>query len=259
MDVEGIFWTLVVIVFTAIRIFELAGKRKGSKDRQARGAPRYEESDVLRGRGDDRTTAAPSRHPRGLESEQSAQVLLPDDLWEILTGERRHTPTPPAPVDQHEADDRGVAVSAEGLGYDEADVDPDDRNAPVMWRSEELEPEFEPAWSRDRSAWLEEETRAANDEHTGVPVRSRDPRELPERVIRKAPVRPREHEVVSLEEIYLQDDGRRTRARERRSARSTAETAWRQSSAGAARRRALRRAIILQEVLGPPKGLEEPV
>lgn len=207
MDVEGIFWTLVVIVFTAIRIFELAGKRKGSKDRQARGAPRYEESDVLRGRGDDRTTAASSRHPRGLESEQSAQVLLPDDLWEILTGERRR-PVLTVPAPEPEPDF-------------EFDFEPDS----------EPEPDLEPEPVRVDAGRYEE---------TRSPVHAREP------------------DIVSLESEPPPAEIRRAAFHDRLGSTPplARPRAARRLPPLLANRKGLRQAVVLREVLGPPKGLD---
>src|SRR5690606_23247783 len=60
------------------------------------------------------------------EAEQSAQVLLPDDLWAILTGEVRR-PAPPSPVTvdeeygEHESATESGAEWVEGAAHWSAD------------------------------------------------------------------------------------------------------------------------------------------
>jgi hypothetical protein len=164
-------------------------------------------------------------------AEESAQILLPDDLWAILTGETRPSaPRPPLPA---------------------PDVDPEEE-----WEAEEFE-EYDqlPTSDHGRSP-LETVERARAEAHelttmTGEPLelRSREGREL---VVRKA------REIISHDDEIPTDRERHDAFHRRLDATAGgAGPSVTVAERHAARRRQLQRAIILREVLGPPRGLED--
>ena len=143
-----------------------------------------------------------------------ASDMIPDDLWEILTGERRHRPPviveePPRPV------------RPEGA-----------------WQ--EVEPEWLPA------------DEGSADEEALVPA---------ERPTAEAgSLEVREPVILSLEELPPPPEERRARFRARleaeRAARQHVRPRGPRLPLSLSGRAALQRAVILREVLGPPKGLE---
>lgn len=211
------------LIFFAAMIWSIIGGALSKKGK--RGAP-PPGRDPAPGRGDERHPAPYREAPvpggeggpapagsRGAaaddgRTESSAAVMVPDDLWEILTGERRA----PAPA--------GVPEDVPG---DARGTEPGER------------------WSADA------ELRAAGDE--AVSAESGSLEEVP---------RLEEPVVVSLETPPLPAERRHQVFHERLA--SATESA---RPARAARpphafggRPSLRRAMVLREVLGPPKALE---
>ncbi len=147
----------------------------------------------------------------------SAADMIPDELWEILTGERRRPapvrppqPPVPAPVEAEQAE---WSPASEGPDLDEAEWDeeePDDeRWEPALPPRPAVPLEVEPVIvSLEESEPSTGERRAASHAKIAAPVMLARPR-------RRMPVR-----------LNLGDRGE------------------------------LRRMMILREVLGPPKGLE---
>lgn len=151
--------------------------------------------------------------------EESAATMLPDDLWEILTGQQRAPeppPTVPQPVEAHGAGER---AAWEQIGAEEIVEDP-------------------PVPANRRSADL------------GLPNPADFTRPVPSRL----PPR-----IVSMEALEFDDENRHAQFHDRlertrkpaagEGARKTAT--YRFSSVDD-----VRRAFVLKEILGPPKGLE---
>lgn len=246
MDFETI---VVGIIWIAIVAFRILDFRTGQRRRAgtAPGAPRREESGAARG-GEDRAAPAPAHPPAQVAQEQRAEVLLPDDLWEVLTGERRQPAPLPMPTEP-EAEDRTTSGSTEGWDYGELE---DEQYAPETWRPSEPAPDM----ARDHAGQLGGESSSIAGERSGAPVPARSNGDLPEIAAGDVPVRPRYREIVSLEEQYRPGEREGVASRERSSVGHREVRAARSVSSAAARRRALRHAVVLQEVLGPPKGLE---
>lgn len=184
--------------------------------------------------------------PRPADAEQSAQVLLPDDLWAILTGERRPPVTSPAPAEADEG---------EFEEYDSPD-EPAYRAEPRDWDRDPSEP----VTARSGNGWPEEDVDSFDLDHDpALTTRSREPRSNVNRGPRELVTRP-EREIISLEERYQTGKERHAAFHDNLSSTDSvglSGAATRRARAESKRRRALHRAIILHEVLGPPKGLEE--
>jgi hypothetical protein len=182
---------------------------------------------------------------------QSAQVLLPDDLWAILTGETRPANRVPEPEFEPEF---------------EPEPDPGFRPEPEIVMELEEEP----------FSWRNGEYGESAEGSDLADPRSRDPRGLvdrdPRERVRELAARegeyrnrsPREdilrgeREIVSLEDTLLSDDERHDAFHQRLDASAPGARGGQATASRAARQRRLRRAIILREVLGPPRGLEDP-
>jgi hypothetical protein len=210
------------------------------------------------------------------DDDESAAGVVPDDLWEILTGERR---PPPQPQREEPAE-----AAPSGMGTESAERPPIDRPAPPIDR-----PVPQPA-ARDRSPRpardaqpTRERTRPKVDmrDRTRPPVelRDRSPRERDPEKLRPtgrpvsaadAYVRPEhvraERVITSHDDRILGDEERHTRFHERldSSAALAAATAAARAAALAGPQvyrftdaADLRRAIVMAEILGPPKGLEQ--
>lgn len=149
--------------------------------------------------------------PAGEERAPSADILIPDDLWAILTGERR-PPVAPSPA-------------------------PEPAPAP---RSADTSPKDELA----RRAEVEQaEALAAEARERELSALVRRPTDQP----------------AALEGEPVEVDEERHEAFHRRLEASTPSAALQVATYRRpldARQRQLRRAIILREVLGPPRGLE---
>jgi hypothetical protein len=164
---------------------------------------------------------APSPLPRREPDPVEASDMIPDDLWEILTGERRQRPGPPGPE----------PMEVEEIGSDTRDErwleEPDQR-----WREEPEESwraEAEQTW-RDEPVSLEPPA-PIREPIVATPTLSRfDPGRAPARRLR-TPLR----EVVEAPPVV------RTVSPLMRMLQSP---------------RGLRDAVLLREILGPPKGLD---
>lgn len=264
---------LVFLVILALgSYFEAQAKKR---QHQGQGAPPRPhnggaQGDGARGVGAGRGEAHLPR-PGGEQSSQlprrseSAQVLLPDELWAILTGETRPTTSPPAPQ-----------LPEESMAQE--DWERGDWEERGSEREAEEEVGFgalpAPSGARER---FEVRTASGRDEDevddfvtlTGEPLelRSREGRELVVRKGRKVALRPRgelsgrsARELVSYDD-YIPTDRERHDAFHRRLDAATADSSAARMTAAerhAARHRQLRNAIIMREVLGPPRGLEDP-
>jgi len=150
----------------------------------------------------------------GEEKEEIAAGMIPDDLWEILTGERRA----PAPV------------SRPGGGGWASEV-------PDTWVS--AEPEIYPDEEEDLAPIVE----------------ARDLASYDDRAVIREPIRRETPILVSLEGAMPRAGIRHAEFRKRLEAGTPVRPAARPRGLRG-NTAALRRAIVLREVLGPPRGLE---
>jgi hypothetical protein len=226
---DDLFWVFFIIFFIVAPILEKVLKRgRGGQQQQQQqqrrgrlpGSPPPRPG--LPGRPVESRTPAPS--PRGT-SDRDATDLVPADLWEVLTGQRRMEPSPPP------ADERALArPRTPDSDFDELE----------SWELTAPRQEAPPpvASSEDRAV----------DEL----LRRRD-REA--RILNAPPV------IVSLETAPL-SEARRHDAFHRKLAAlpapalSQTPVSKRAGMPDLSDRDALQRAIILHEVLGPPKGFD---
>ena len=159
-------------------------------------------------------------------SEEAAADMLPDDLWEILTGERR-TPRAPVPVPEVEPEEI-------------------DEQYPVEAYPDEAQSLEEAALERPSPrGWL-----SKYPETTEVVLGPEAfERPIPEREV---------PQVVSLEQLSFDSEKRHDRFHQRletltpaAKVRRPAPSTYRFTSD-----EDVRRAIVMSEILGPPKGLE---
>jgi hypothetical protein len=174
------------------------------------------------------------RLPRPVEEEENeeeelAAGMLPDDLWEILTGERRTPRPPPRTTPPH---------------------------TPAPVPQDEPEPAYESRYEADYGTALEpyEADEPALYEEVLV---DEERASLPELFEREIPVRPSPR-VVSLEQLSFDDERRHDQFHHRLDRLPRAATVggraghdYRFTS-----RADVRRAIIMAEILGTPKGLQ---
>jgi hypothetical protein len=216
-----LFFFLVLPILEQVKRRQSGGKRPGGPQEPGRGRggpPAREE-------GPDR-----AREPAA----DPASEMVPDDLWAILTGERRApAPTRPEPAEADEPEWAGAGPVAE---EDESawvssppvevgsDRDPSTR-APARW---DLDDEIEP-------------TPPVSLEYRGPEAYS---------------LESLDQEAVSLERP-IPSPGARHRAFHARYDRPAVSRPRPRSAIGRAlgNRPSVRQAIVLSEVLGPPKGL----
>lgn len=171
---------------------------------------------------DDEAIQASSSPPRA--KQRTAEEVLPDDLWEILTGERRK-PARPEP-EQHEDDTPQ---------YDEAEVG---RDPYAHDHEREEESQWEDVSAEGPDRWEPEP------EPIPVPVPLPRPVRLPDpaRAARTALPTPSPHRSGRGPRVHA---GRPAGGSRRLNIALNLDS-----------RDELRRAMILREVLGPPKALE---
>jgi hypothetical protein len=209
MSIGAILFIVVMLVST---INEVVTKRRkgqstpGAPPRPGPGGrtlPRSGTRSTGAGTQPDTADRVPQR-PAEDTAQQSAQVLLPDDLWAILTGE--HRPAPPMPEPEPE---------------------------PEVW---EPEPELE-VWEPEPWERPDAQADASRPVAAGEWGREDD---------------------HSLEAVVPSDEERHDAFHRRLEATAPATLTAPSRRGRAARRHQLRRAIMLREVLGPPRGLEDP-
>lgn len=231
----SVFTLLIIVAMIISTINEVATKRR--QGQQGPGAPPHPGRRPPTGeragaegdgeaRGEDPLRV---RMPRTTSrAEEGAHVLIPDDLWAILTGEERPSTRAPEPVSQEP-------------------VDPEEPGPDWEWAAEE-------DWSP------RPEVLAETEEDGGLEPEPQEVRGWEERPleVRPIPVRDREPEIVSLEDSIPSVEERHEAFH--RFIDASYDDVGRAAvrAPDAARRRSLRRAIIIKEVLGPPKGLEDP-
>ncbi|HEX2168009.1 MAG TPA: hypothetical protein VHG09_12315 [Longimicrobiales bacterium] len=155
--------------------------------------------------------------------DDAAAAMLPDDLWEILTGERR---SPALPVPQAESEELEQAYAAEEYAEDA--------------RAQEM---------ASREGLSHDDWTSRQPEGTRVVPHDAYVRPLPER---DAP------RVVSLEELEFDPEKRHDAFHDRLDTLGGPARVRRQkaSSYRFTSDEDLRRAIVMNEILGTPKGLE---
>lgn len=238
---EDLFSLLVFAFFLWSMLGGLFGKKKGAPPQQRHPGRAQHPFPDDRAAGSEHGPSPRSSARHG-EAESAAE-MIPDDLWAILTGETRRPAPRPEPRGEPEWE---AGHRAEPRWEDEPAPPPEPEFEP-WWESEpEQEPRWEPA---ERATWEEDEA-SEEEEVTVVATRSYE-----ETLAR----RQREPEIVSLETPPPPTEIRHARFHERIDALREADAerrARQQRRSSAARQRSLRRAMVLREVLGPPKGLE---
>ncbi len=208
-----LFEILFILFFILIPVLE--GIRKG---RQRRESPDIEEPRQNRPRAPGRPTTVerpqpgPPRTQREPEPVEAAD-MVPDDLWEILTGERRERPVPAEATEPEDA-----PWIEEPRWEPDEEVFADERFEPAPWEE------------------YRDETRL---ELPGVPTVADEAVKAAAAAIESVqPPRPRR---ASLREVV--ETPRATR-------RASPLIRSLQRPEG------LRQAVLLREILGPPKGLD---
>ncbi|CAN5858350.1 hypothetical protein BH23GEM9_BH23GEM9_09180 [soil metagenome] len=215
------------------------------------------------------------------EQDEAAAGMLPDDLWEILTGERR-TPTPEQPARPGQASGQSSPRPAGPAPVATPRPRTAERRPTEAQSRESRHADRPPATHRERPAATQRDRPAATQrDRPPAPLRGR---RLPEVTMRRAPSdsgltrapsrRPASaaddlvrdvqvHEaplVVSYDTQSLDADERQARFYERRARLADAPTVLRVVRSTEYTFHGpddLRRAIVMAEILGKPKALEE--
>jgi hypothetical protein len=171
---------------------------------------------------------APAEAPAQKQSsEELAAEMIPDELWRILTGQPKPRPSPPPPARAPSEAWTGEADVDEELGYEEAEA---------AWEATDLTRE-----DREAQELLERRAEVARD-HERTPETYQPAVVSMETEPATTPVRHAAfHQKIDQPQVL---PGIRRR---------TAPSIGRIVGAGP---HALRRAVLLQEILGKPKGLE---
>ncbi|HKJ93492.1 MAG TPA: hypothetical protein VJ957_10000 [Longimicrobiales bacterium] len=240
-------FTLIVILFIALPVLQgIFGKKQREEQRRRMEERRRMQQDG-RSRGSE-TGGAGAGTPAGTAMRtgrgepESATDLVPDDLWELLTGERRQRTQDPVPTREWDAPVQDVPASSSRA-----------ESGPVA------EPASEPEWEpipepapyepvSEREEEIDQPWRLSDER----PARAPKPAPFPEAASRALP------EAYSLEQPALPGDVRDRMFHEELAHLSPPARAHRRGRLryGLGHTDALRRAFILKEVLGPPKALE---
>ena len=209
---------LIVLAFIVLPLLEGVLKRRRSGQGEPppipRPAPEAERERV----GAASTADAPRSAGPGPDAGPAAD-MIPSDLWEVLTGERRPRPAPAEAPWEMEDEAASQEAALEEVG---AEGDPGD-----SWDAPPWSPEPDPSWSR----WEEQVPESL--EYVG-----------PEAISLEAPPAPPEVRHRRFHEKY--DDAPPIELPE-----GGLIHELRQGLQGAG----LRRSVLLAEILGPPKGL----
>lgn len=179
------------------------------------------------------------------EEDETAADLIPDDLWEILTGERRDpahrrrqsTEGPPGEPSADAPREPAADVAAESPGWDEIEPVLEE---PAHWIGHDPAPRRE---STTSVGWDDE----ASEIGSPVAATAGSREETEPGWMRNASSERRADAPEVVRSVTAPSRERTYRAEER---------AQHSRRASSSRQRALRRAIVLREVLGPPKALE---
>ncbi|MCI0432600.1 MAG: hypothetical protein L0271_02970 [Gemmatimonadetes bacterium] len=225
---DELFWVIVVIVFVIAPAIEKVLKG-GTKAPPGRRVPPQAGRRPLPRSPADRTSAtgpfrpAPPAQRRPAPSSEGASDLLPAELWEVLTGQRP-APRPPPPPDEDEEEIEEEEAPAEALPP--ARVESRDENGLAGDLLRRRQRELMAARQVDRRApaivSLESEPLPSRQRHAAF--HRRVDRPAPPAVSRE----PREIPAADAVAALLQSGDTNQ----------------------------MRRAILMQEILGPPRGLE---
>jgi hypothetical protein len=208
-----LFEILFILFFIMIPVLE--GLRKG---RQRRDSPDIEAPGRAQQRPPVPAPGLPRYPQQPADEPDEAAEMIPDDLWEILTGERRErTPasgTPPEEVAVEVDVEENEPWPDEPIWEPEEDPRFQERFDPTPWRGGHGGPEEAPVPFQPEEALIVPEER--------IPRASRPPR-ISLRTVVEAP--PAQRTVSPLMESLKHPEG-------------------------------LRQAVLLKEILGPPKGLD---
>ena len=230
---EDFFWVMVVIFFVVAPMIEKILKRRTRGQPPAGGLPQQRRP--LPRPQAERDRAALDAQASRAESRTAAAGMLPAELWEVLTGQRP-MPLPPAPG--REEAGRVEERSYEGPGYEE--TDDDERLAAAAPPPARVERRDEEAVAGDLLRKRQREQIAARYvEHKPPAVVSLESAPRPARQ-RHAAFHARVDPAPALAPP----------PRVPRAADAIAPLLQR------ADRNEIRRAILMREVLGPPRGLE---
>lgn len=231
-----LFDILLLLFFIILPLIGAGGKKRGRNKPESGQSDDSSRRPPGRDRVPGRATGPDARADTESGREVSAADMVPDDLWAVLTGESpgkrqpdpRSTQDPDTLEPAAEQSDKGTFGSADWSGVEDP---PAGRTEP---RGVEDAPGASAADVEDESEW--------------GPA-------LPD---------PQETEVVSLEQRPLPPEVKRKLALAgapappgpayRRSGRTRRSAAMKRLGLG--NRSELRKAVVLREVLGPPKGLQ---
>ncbi|HWV56551.1 MAG TPA: hypothetical protein VNZ57_03690 [Longimicrobiales bacterium] len=207
---DDFIYVVMFILFVVAPILERV--RKGQRGGPTEPRRRERTAEVGNGHEEPRIEVPADATSRGSAQEaEEATSVIPDDLWELLTGERRQSASRPAPEEatyesqdvepSHTESYDEDAIAVAERGYDDArDAEP----GPVL-----VPAEPEPLAAGQFERWRPARVAPRRDPRLATPA---DPIPAP---------RPRQRAPLALKDM---DD--------------------------------LRRAVVLREVLGPPRGLE---
>lgn len=218
---DGLFELIIFALFILTSVLGGRKKRKQGSKPKGRSPGDGRVPDRPRSRGPSTARERSSAGAADAAGErESAAAMVPEDLWAVLTGEQR-TPSSTGSDGGADGADRGAPVPAGGAYESETAAEPE-RGArstssdPVRWDDEAQSLETIAEREQPRVVSLEE-------------------RPLPPEV--------RRH--LTLEQAKARADALPTVTRRRR-----------RLPLGLNDRDAVRRAVVLREVLGPPKGLQ---
>lgn len=224
---EDLFYLVLILLFFLAPLIErvLRGRRRGQapppadleQEESEAGPYQRPRPEYTRPRG---TSTGPTGVEQWREPATAAEEVIPDDLWEILTGERRR----PRPGPEPEPEYGEPVVSGPAVEERDWEIDAEEPLEPA--RLPEPGPEIvQEPWRRKTR---EPEERARITVHGPIPA----PREA-----RLAPPPP----APPIRPEFEWDAARRRP---------------KVVELGLHDRTEVRRAVVLREVLGPPKGLE---
>jgi hypothetical protein len=266
---------ILFIVFFVLPLLEKAMKKRQPPPPPPPDARRERPAQLEHGPPRD-DAALPSARPHGSApvgvEDEAAADMIPDDLWEVLTGERRSRPqrpgrVEPAPAPEHSAEPAEPAEHAHwrdddwrqdrgwGGGFEREDASPVEQESVYETdiAGEEIDDEISATerHERGRRRYVDSDERALQ--------RGRD-LDIPEPVLVPAPAPGRRGSIVADAPLVPARGGRVgvRDAFERHAQPALIAPAARPrfGALGSATQSDLRRAFVLKEILDRPKGLD---
>lgn len=222
----GLLQLVVIGLIVMASLFDASTRGRRRRERMQRREEADADAAADATRGDQRMTSPGTGRS---ERERTAESMIPADLWEVLTGEKR------APSREREPEpqvDEAPAWSAEEGPYQQPYEPP-----PMPEYQAPAEPETEPAWSTAEGSYDTYVAQPPAEEAPQVPVVTW-PSMHPEGAALQRPAPPLRHPAAT------------------RKARPTASDYTELLRAHDAR--SLREAMVVSEVLGPPIALRRP-